>query len=370
MNGRQVGVAGLPLLALALAAPLGAQDVLRWNEFEDCAGCALALRLVLRLGTISGPGVVESEHAELVSTDGKGFLLYLPRVGVNVSLFDEDGEFVRTLGRGGEGPGEFKGIHQPAFGEEDGVFILDVGGKWVELGARGQLLSERSYEGPGGPFHIEPGDTTAVVFGLQRTPDAAGYPLHRVDLRTGRVVDRFGSRDASSWKIDDFFNHRVLAGKSDRMASSVWWGSMGRAHIEEWALDGTPRRMLTGELEWLQRERGASGGGPRPLVAEFGVDRLERLWLLTLVPDRRWREVPRGGEGAVAREDYDRYWDTRLDVFDLKGERHLGSHTFDAMAVKLLRRDGQLFVYLTEFETPVWPRMAVYAVDLSDSGGS
>jgi hypothetical protein len=103
---------------------------------------------------------------------------------------------------------------------------------------------------------------------------------------------------------------------------------------------------------------------PHPLLSEFVVDSSDRLWMISTVPDRRWREVPRGVEGSIPESEYDRFWDSGLDVFDLRTKRHLGSRTWDQRGVRLLRRRNSVLVYLMEFESPEWPRMMLYAVDL------
>lgn len=65
-----------------------------------------------------------------------------------LGVFDPDGTFVRSIGRQGEGPGEFSSLYSVAF-VGDTVLVLDFGnGRIAELSPEGEWLGQRA--APGG----------------------------------------------------------------------------------------------------------------------------------------------------------------------------------------------------------------------------
>ena len=127
---------------------------------------------------------------------------------------------------------------------------------------------------------------------------------------------------------------------------TVWWGKPGRPHWEEWSLDGRYLRAVVGDLPWFPDDQPAQPQGPRPIsrMGYFGVDAQDRLWILTEVPDLNWEEIEfvRTEEGWAPASNVrpDELRDARLDVFDLKGRRHLGHFRWDGVYPALMVMEG------------------------------
>jgi hypothetical protein len=145
----------------------------------------------------------------------------------------------------------------------------------------------------------------------------------------------------------------------------VWWAKMGAPFFEEWSVDGVHQRTISGTLESFPPR--ATGGVPRTLLKSFALDSTDRLWVVTVVPDDDWQTVRSiGAEGAIPRDQYDNYWDSRLDLYSLTDRRHIGHLTWDENAVTLVKKNGDVFVALMEYERPDWPRLMLYEVGVID----
>lgn len=347
---------------------LGAQRIITWEQFESCKSCQLVPREILRLGDEEGPGAIESEDVRVVGTRGRGYLLWSEVAGKKLGLFDERGVFVREIGQPGEGPGELSYIEAAAFLEEDGIVVLDQNSRLTTFSDSGEHLRSVPVQGvhTSRAFQLTEGDSAAVVGRFGSRPESVGYPLHGVDLRSGEVTVHFGSSEPASWSVSEPQARVVLLGRVERLANNVWWGKKSRPHIEQWSLDGTQLLTITGELDWFpggvgRRPRGSPWGS----VTDFSVDGEDRLWIVTWVPDPNWRQLERrGSEGGITLEQAPRYWDGRLDVFDLSQMRHLGSYTWDLPWVKLMQKEGRVSVSLVEYQRPTWPRAFLYRVDV------
>lgn len=357
------------LTGLLSAAALDAQSVLRWEEFRTCQSCELTFDRVVALGQQDGQGVIESELARVVAAPGRGFLVFGRggTTGYSVSLFDASGNFARSFGREGDGPGETRTIADVAFMGDDQVMVLDAARqRWLTFRETGEFLSEEPLHGvQAGRFRLAAGDTAAVIAVMDRRPASAGFPLHLVDLRDAGIVRRFGAGNRS-WHVGTPFAGALTLGESGTVSESVWWGHVGRPHVEQWSLAGSHLATVTGDLETFPvaanspRDRNAP---PAVAMSSFAVDGQDRLWLLTFVPGPRWRQVTRQGpEGAIPPDRMGEYQNLRLDIFDLEAKTHLGHRIWPERNVTLVTYGDDVLVSVLEYETPLWPRLVLYEV--------
>jgi hypothetical protein len=235
---------------------------------------------------------------------------------------------------------------------------------WLTFTELGDFVNEVPYRDLSvGWFRMMAMDTLAVVGVFDGRPASAGYPLHVVNLRSGLPVAHFGATEGV-W-VRNASSQPPVIEEADRIrGSAVWWSPGTQPRFEQWSPDGLLLRAVQGELEWFS-ERPSGGRSPPPAwVMAFAVDAADRLWLMTRVPDPRWRSVPlQGPESGVTREQLDAYFDARLDVFDLRSKRHLGSHTWDmATMYRLVSRGREVLVSALEYQSPLWPRIVLYAV--------
>lgn len=356
----------MAVLLMLSPATVGAQEVIDLSSFERCRACNVAPLLDLRLGDPDLPGGIESEWAEVVFDEVHGGYAVYHRGGTHVQLFDSLGAFQRVLGREGGGPGELRMLSSVAFADGNIVMLEVQGRKFVVMNRAGKLIADTRIDLRTGDLRVISADTV-VIGSMDFRPDLVGYPLHLVSLSDGEVLRHFGSLEGEWNAAAEPFAEIIRLGQSlgDR---SVWRGYVSRLRLEEWGLDGSLIQVISGDFDWfppmiLDHE------GPASLMAGFDVDREERLWLLARVPDPNWRSVPRGagGETLLRQEDYDRYWDVRLDVFDLRTQEHLGTFRWDESRVFLANRRGNTLVYLVEYDEHLVPRVALYRLDIKAS---
>ena len=205
-------------------------------------------------------------------------------------------------------------------------------------------------------------ESVAVVGSMDRRPALAGYPLHSINLNTGEQLRHFGSTDGE-WSASGPFAQDVVLGYAME-PQIVWHGQRSQLLLEEWHVDDGLVRRITGELHWLRQQSTAERGPPPPHILSFGVDAGDRLWLIVRVPDPEWRSVqPRGSEGLIVDEDMSKYFDTRIDVFDLRARRHLGSVQWDESYAGLVVTEHGFRARKVEYDAESVPRVMLYALD-------
>lgn len=181
-------------LGLLAATPAAAQDIIRLTG-ED-SPLAADFEEVFRVGSIDGPEWQQFGVIFDVAFDGAGNLYLLDYQAHRVVVVDRGGNLVRTIGRYGEGPGEF-GFPRHLAAMADGRVIVgdipgnrsfkvfDTGGAFARnvrvgddlLGLRGQMYPDRS----GRDAVVLAGSLVAIE--TMRAPDAIVPPGRRPILR-------------------------------------------------------------------------------------------------------------------------------------------------------------------------------------------
>lgn len=181
-------------LGLLAATPAAAQDIIRLTG-ED-SPLAADFEEVFRVGSIDGPEWQQFGVIFDVAFDGAGNLYLLDYQAHRVVVVDRGSNLVRTIGRYGEGPGEF-GFPRHLAAMADGRVIVgdipgnrsfkvfDTGGAFARnvrvgddlLGLRGQMYPDRS----GRDAVVLAG--SLVTIETMRAPDAIVPPGRRPILR-------------------------------------------------------------------------------------------------------------------------------------------------------------------------------------------
>jgi len=68
-----------------------------------------------------------------IATDSENNIYVLDRKEKRIYLFDEKGKFIKTMGRGGAGPGEFSGPKSIYIDSKKLIYVLDSGNNRVEI---------------------------------------------------------------------------------------------------------------------------------------------------------------------------------------------------------------------------------------------
>ncbi len=81
-----------------------------------CGDCVITLDTVVTIGGLDGPGLHVVTLMSHVALNRLGRILVSGTRQSEISVFDSTGKFLRTLGREGEGPGEYRSIRHIGVG--------------------------------------------------------------------------------------------------------------------------------------------------------------------------------------------------------------------------------------------------------------
>jgi DNA-binding beta-propeller fold protein YncE len=153
--------------------------------------------VLLRLGT---PGVRGdppenlNEFCDIITTPNGDILVAEGHSGQNtkaapattsrISLFSKDGMFIRSWGRLGSGPGEFKTPHALAYDARGRLYVADRGNNRVQIfEPDGTFVTAWSQFGRPSDIHIDGNDVVYVA-------DAESSQRYRTDWRRGIRIGR------------------------------------------------------------------------------------------------------------------------------------------------------------------------------------
>jgi hypothetical protein len=201
-----------------------------------------------------------------VQTDTAGNVYLLDRQLSEVKVFSPDGEYLRTLGREGEGPGEFRRPVDLLFTPDGNVGVIQlVPGKIVLLSPEGDPSGDLDpSDADGGRLTLWGGEGAGdhLVLGYSTTRMQPGKMTRRTvlaayDLEGNETVLYHESEDDM-----DFANPVVDETKGLRPTWAL--GPEGRAYavttfgeyaVHVWKPDGTPLRVQTRTYEHLPRTK-------------------------------------------------------------------------------------------------------------------
>lgn len=339
-------------------------EVTRWNDFQLCAECGLVLTEVVRFGDADGPGLIEGAAPGVSWSELMGYVVTSPTF---LQLFDDEGRFVRRIGRAGEGPGEFDGIAD-AHVVGGRLVVLDrVRRSWSIFDRSGRFVGRRPYGHQTGPFVPVGGDRVAVV-ARDRSSQAGGSPLHLAHIDSGVPSLHFGSRDVWEYGRRDRPYADSIRGSVVGRPGTVWWGAAGSPRVQEWSVDDELLRVIEGELPWFPEVTESIDPATEPpstLLRSIALDGREYLWMMVRTADPRWRDVEleRTADGyRVPPERRADYLDTRLDIFDLEEKRHIGRYVWDSPYARLINLGGEPAVSVVEYDEEIVPQVVVYRV--------
>ncbi|MGQ0766552.1 MAG: 6-bladed beta-propeller, partial [Gemmatimonadota bacterium] len=249
-----------------------------------------------------------------------------------VLVYDSTGRFAGTIGRSGEGPGEWRIIQRLVSGPADSLYIFDFNRRMVVFSPSGRVV--RTVTQPLRVVDALPLSNGSVVLsGALTTPAGIGYPFHLVSA-DGRHVRSFGMVDAVRGcnDLSSVGRHLSLASNG-----SVWAVPSDSYEIQRWDTAGVLRGSFVRRPAWFEyykqtyRRRGSEGevrpylrkDTPESWIRGVREDRSGRLWVLIAVAATDWESHGiMGGEGqAVTHDVRDKLYDTIVEVIDPRTAR-------------------------------------------------
>lgn len=172
--------AGLVASLFAIAGSL-----LAANTCEAQSSFKLELQPDLLLGEETGVSFGVGLH---VAVNSKGVIYVGDWMNRNVRVFSADGVLQETIGRSGQGPGEFAAIHQVIVGRNDSLYVFDANARRISVYAPGKphtlaytrMISNGSVQGHPGRFFV-PADARKgfLVVLIQQGPRTLS--VHQLD---------------------------------------------------------------------------------------------------------------------------------------------------------------------------------------------
>lgn len=321
----------------------------------------------MALGVEDGPGSLTSVDAEAIRTKHGEYVvrgMYVP----SMAVFDASGRYVRTIGRDGGAPGEYRGIASVAPYRRDSLLVLDWGTQ------RFSVLGPTLAYARGGALPFIPGlSTVALSDGSfvhhvhRNTPELVGLPLHRLSP-DGSLLGSFGSATGRYRPDIPHFTSRTVAAAN---ASSVWVAPLTAYEIERIdAVSGRVERRLLRNVPWFADGRtprfvsSAPDRPPPPLLVGLRQAPDGLLWVLAAVPDANWRaqvQTDRGSHGFRILDEQG-YYDTIIEVIDPSSGALLASQRVDQYLRQFV--DDHLVGTVIEDADTGIPRLQVWEVRL------
>ena len=366
MRLRVLGV-GECLLLGAVAAPLVAQDsVLVVPDAVTCDSCSLDVSAVVELGDRDGPGIV-GEHAVIGRSDDGDYYVSTSAQRGRLLRFSPDGVFRGTIGRSGEGPGEYV---SPALaqGRADTLRILDVPGGRVTT-IRGDAITTSRLPLMPDDWALLP-DGRYVFSAISSEPDRVGHPLHLYDEASGRITRSFGDEGV---RLDGSYGSRLAMQRHVAPAAdaNTWAADHNRYRIDKWNPDGVRITRIERDAPWFRpwvEWRGlAREAEPSPVIVgvrDWGDD---LLMVVAVVADDDWQPMPParviGDETMTSAAQFADLYDTVIEVLDTRSGTVLARTRVDENALGLVGRDT--FYSYAEHSELGEPRFVVWSVALS-----
>lgn len=327
-------------LCLALSVPhglavhLGAQEPERVSGDVACVGCVITLDTVATIGGLDGPGVHVVTASSHVAVDGRGRILVAdPRQG-EISVFDATGRFLRTVGRRGEGPGEYGFISHISAGPRyihvfeyhEGRTMLDHDFQVVRTDRfPGQVLSAAAME------------NDQVVFTANvPTSASVGHKLHILHP-SGDMASYGHDGGVHSAELTRWTSQRATVTVRD---DTVWAVHHMINRLVRWDLMPEPR---VGRV--FQRSvREFDEGRPADLSSNTAAMLDDRgLWIIWHAADSAWTEpVPLGGTITAAPRKVVDGW---LDLVDPTTGRTLARHRQDGVYLGFAEGSDYVIAY-------------------------
>ena len=342
----------IPLALRAVSTPISAQETITVSGEVTCPECAITLDTV---ATLSGPDLQVS-FVPGVAVDRRGRFL-LTTLRPEIMVFDSTGVFLRTVGRRGEGPGEYEFPVHIAVGPQY-IHVFDA--------ERGRTLLDHDFQYvradrfAANYLHSHVMDAEDVVFtGDVLTEGAVGHSLHILSL----------SGEMSSYDGDGTWHGRTGAARNlvTGDSASLWVVEPTPNRLTRWELVPSPRKALVLDRVVEEFDRHGSDPGLWPRVNNVGalLDE-DGLWILWTAPDPGYTPTPVGRE--LPQNPPREVRDTWLDLLDPATGRTLTRFHSDASASAFV--DGSRYFYFYNESDAGQPSVVIVEPHLTRDSGA
>lgn len=351
------------------------QDTVYVDDSHQCEGC-VRFAPAQAVGDEDDPLPFSQPR---LSVAGDGTIVMIdPTALEGVAIFDAAGNYSGSLGRVGEGPGEFQPPVRVAYVDRgDSLIVGDAGGRRLNVfGPEGEF--HRRLRIPGAPVRhggfrrLRNGDF--LVNHRYRFAGAQDHrsplltlPLHRYDSEGERVCEFGASEPADGLvsqvraELEPELQERIaLVTNREALAvdeqDRVWTARPRRYEIEVWEpCAAAPDLVLKREARWFEGEVSdgvyvaLDGREKPPNLVDLHVDEEGRLWVLARVPVADSEVVE---------------WTARIEVIDPEQGMVLASGDYDGGYLAFTPQ-GVPYIWVTDDVGRAMPK--VLSLELVDA---
>jgi hypothetical protein len=291
----------------------------------SCPTCEIVLERVATVGDTAGPGVLTS-YLQLYR-DSRGRLYVTQETGTpgQILVFDPSGRFMRTIGREGSGPGEYRVPMAMVIAPGDTIHVFDGPNRRHSVLSPSYevVRSMRMSSGVGFSIWLGPGRWLAAQ--RRNTLGTVGLPLHILD-DTGVVLQSFGAAPPIDPQTTQIIRSIALGLTRGQVRSAEY----GRYYIEVW--DTTGRRLAAFErsVDWFPRHPAPNDPAFRRYFAKSNIVAMReeaegKLWVVMKVQTSEADRDPNvRREGGVSIGTYA----TMVEIIDTRTGRLIASKRF------------------------------------------
>ena len=334
-----------------------------------CQSCAIEVVSTVTLGERDGPGVIGPIFR--VATDGRGrYLLRYAHDPAVIKVFDDRGTFVRTIGREGYGPGEYRFIRD-ILPTDSSIAVLDA------LGRRLTLLSDsfdvlQTYPVTFDAYSIARLPSDGFVMSARMlSRDLAGAPIHFLDSKGRLVQSLFDANEVFRSDIP-YSGLRIVTPTAD---GNAWAIPRTSYRVQQWHSERGKVREVVRQVDWFpthQRDiQPHVDSPPPPLAKGVHIDAEGYLWVAVEVADNRWQtalyERPGREVHTVGIANQELYWDTIVEVLDPNEGEAIASIRLDGRVEHFIAGSGVRIANYREYGDGGHPVVEIRQLALSRS---
>ncbi len=325
----------VPLLALMMACGGERLDGRRLTVAgdPDCEECRIELVDVVTLGDSTDSVSVQPNAAGRECMVGKlstgEYVLSGVAGGGFLNIYDTAGKTVRTIGRKGGGPGEFRSPLRVAVGSGDTLYVIDDGNARIQVvSAAGEYARVFPTRDRYRSFTMLPDDRLLLF----RLPKSRGDRLFHMFDRVGSEVMSFGEpqQPDSALELENWLVANAPYGR-------FWTASHWSYELRRWSGPDSTDLTVIRKADWFPSPSVFSADvyvtlPPPPMLLHAWEDDDGRLWTYTAVADPSWKP---GMGMRVTPEWQERTFDTIIEAIDLGSGRLLASYRFPSRLAPL-----------------------------------
>lgn len=312
-NAGGILCAGCWVLLSAVAVHCATVEYLRTQEPEQVSGdvtcpeCVITLDTVVTIGGLDGPGLDVISMFSDVAVDRRGRVLVWSEA--EISVFDSTGTYLRTVGRRGEGPGEYQSISH-----------IDVGPRYIHVFDRheGRTMLDHDFEVvrtdrfPGQVLSAAVlGDDVVVFIADVPTPASVGHVFHMLPPSGEMTSYGYDGAVYPSELMTLATTRTAVTGRND----TVWAVPRESNRLVRWDLAPEPKMARVFERRVAEFDEGGDEFMPATLGSVLLDDR--GLWLVWHTADPDWTgQLPSYENLTPSAIDVDQLRDAWLDLLD------------------------------------------------------